>query len=116
MLGGLPDRSWRLCFPLCLPPVALWGFRLEDLSVDEMVGAWCFGCLSGPPGFTCWVSFALVVQFYLLLGHCLCFVSFLCLGLHVLGDGALVGWGSFMLLGICVSLSASGLGVGLVHR
>ena len=36
----------------------LWWFRLKDLSIDEMVGAWCFGCLSGPPGFTCWISFA----------------------------------------------------------
>ena len=31
---------------------------LKDLSIDEMVGAWCFGCLSGPTGFTCWLSFA----------------------------------------------------------
>ena len=38
--------------------VPLWWFRLKDLSIDEMVGAWCFGCLSGPPGFTCWISFA----------------------------------------------------------
>ena len=30
-------------------------FRHKDLSIDEMVGAWCFGCLSGPPGFTCWI-------------------------------------------------------------
>ena len=22
----------------------LWRFRLKDLSIDEMVGAWCFGC------------------------------------------------------------------------
>ena len=36
----------------------LWWFRLKDLSIDEMVGAWCFGCLSGPPGFTCRISFA----------------------------------------------------------
>ena len=36
----------------------LWWFRLGDLSVGGMVGAWCFGCLSGPPGFTCWISFA----------------------------------------------------------
>ena len=27
----------------------LWWFRLKDLSIDEMVEAWCFGCLSGPP-------------------------------------------------------------------
>ena len=41
-------------------------FRLydgSDLSIDEMVGAWCFGCLSGPPGFTCWISFAQVFSF-----------------------------------------------------
>ena len=28
----------------------LWRFRLKDLSIDEMVGAWYFGCLSGPRG------------------------------------------------------------------
>ena len=28
-----------------------------------MVGAWCFGRLSGPPGFTCWISFAPVFSF-----------------------------------------------------
>ena len=28
-----------------------------------MVGVWCFGCLSGPPGFTCWISFAPVFSF-----------------------------------------------------
>ena len=38
-------------------------FRLKDLSIDEMVGARCFGCLSGPPGFTCWISFAPVFSF-----------------------------------------------------
>ena len=36
----------------------LWSFRLEDLSIDEMVGAWCFELFVGPPGFTCWISFA----------------------------------------------------------
>ena len=41
----------------------LWWFWLKDLSIDEMVGAWCFGCLSGLPGFTCWISFALVFSF-----------------------------------------------------
>ena len=41
----------------------LWRFRLKDLSIDEMIGAWCFGCLSGPPGFTCWISFAPVLSF-----------------------------------------------------
>ena len=32
-------------------------------SIDEMVGAYCFGCLSAPPGFTCWISFAPVFSF-----------------------------------------------------
>ena len=41
----------------------LWWFRLTDLSIDEMVGAWCFGCFSGPPGLTCWISFAPVFSF-----------------------------------------------------
>ena len=53
----------------------LWRFRLKDLSIDEMVGAWYFGCLSGPPGFTCWISFAPVFSFI----YCwvLIFASFL---------------------------------------
>ena len=51
--------------------------------------------LSGPPGFTCWISFAMVfslftVEFYL------CFISFLYLDLYVLGDDALISYGSFM--------------------
>ena len=37
--------------------------QLKDLSIDKMVGTWCFGCLSGPPGFTCWISFAPVFCF-----------------------------------------------------
>ena len=56
------DKQWR---PRCNAAICrwvglqtLWWFRLKDLSIDEMVGAWCFGCLSGPPGFTCWISFA----------------------------------------------------------
>ena len=43
------------------------------------------------------------VRFCLLLGPCFCFVSFLCLDLYVLGDDALVGWGSFVQAGhLCV--------------
>ena len=41
----------------------LWWVWLKDLSIDEMVGARYFGCLSGPPGFTCWISFAPVFSF-----------------------------------------------------
>ena len=33
---------------------------------------------------------------YLLLSLCYCFVSFLYLDLYVLGDDALIGWGSFV--------------------
>ena len=68
----------------------LWRFRLKDLSIDGMVGAWCFGWLSGRPGFTCWISFAPVVQFYLLLSPYLCFIFLLYLHLYVLGDDALI--------------------------
>ena len=49
-----------------------------------------FCCLSGPPGFTCWIFFAAVVKFYLLLSPYLCFISFLHLDLYVLGDDALI--------------------------
>ena len=38
-------------------------FWLKDLSIDEMVGAWCFDCLWGPQGFTCWIAFAQVFSF-----------------------------------------------------
>ena len=41
----------------------LWWFRLKDLSIDVIVGAWYFGCLSGPPGFTSWISFAPLFSF-----------------------------------------------------
>ena len=46
--------------------------------------------LSGPQQFTCWIPFAPVIQFYLLLSIYLCFISFLYLDLYVLGDDALV--------------------------
>ena len=67
----------------------LWWFRLKDLSIDEMVWAWCFGCLLGPPGFTCWI-FCSDIQFYLLLSPYLRFISLLYLDLYVLGDDALI--------------------------
>ena len=44
----------------------------------------------GPTGATCWISFAPVVQFSLLLSPYLCFISFLYLDLYVLGDDALI--------------------------
>ena len=36
------------------------------------------------------------IQFYLLLSHCLCFISFLYIDLYVLEDDALISWGSFV--------------------
>ena len=54
---------------------------------------WLF---SGPPGFTCWISFTLVLSFYVLSRPYLCFISFLYLDLSVLGDNVWLGKGSFM--------------------
>ena len=48
LLSSLIARRW-------VGLQTLWWFRLKDLSFDEIVGAWCFGCLSGPPGFTFWI-------------------------------------------------------------
>ena len=56
LLSSLIARRW-------VGLQTLWWFRLKHLSIDEMVVAWCFGCLSGPPGFTCWISFAPVFSF-----------------------------------------------------
>ena len=66
MLGGQPGLAALLSSLVARWWVglqALWWFRLGDLSVDEMVGAWCFGCLSGQRGFACWISFAPVFSF-----------------------------------------------------
>ena len=62
------QSQWQLCFPSLIArwwvgPQTLWQFQLKDLSIDEMVGAWYFGCLSGLTGFTCWISFAPVFSF-----------------------------------------------------
>ena len=56
LLSSLIARRW-------VGLQTLWRFRLKDLSIDEMIGSWYFGCFSGPPGFTCWISFALVFSF-----------------------------------------------------
>ena len=44
----------------------------------------------GPTKVICWISFAPVVQLYLLLSPYLCFISLLYLDLYVLGDDALI--------------------------
>ena len=43
LLSSLIARRW-------VGLQTLWWFRLKDLSIDEMLGTWCFGCLSGPRG------------------------------------------------------------------
>ena len=48
-------------------------------------------CRGLPVGFSC-----SGIQFYLLLSPYPCFISLLYLDLYVLGDDALVGWGSFV--------------------
>ena len=59
------------------------------LSIDEIVGAWCYSCCKAhqglPDGF-------LLLQYSVLflLSPYLCFISFLYLNLFVLGDDALI--------------------------
>ena len=62
----------------------------KDLSFDEMVGAWCFGCLSGPQRVYLLDFFCSGIQFYLLLSPYLCFISLLYPDLYVLEDDALI--------------------------
>ena len=50
----------------------------------------------GPTGLYLLDFFCSSIQFYLLLSHYLCFISLLYLDLYVLGDDALISWGSFM--------------------
>ena len=55
-------------------------------------------CLwSGLTGFNCCISFTLVFScIYILSSPYLCFISFLYLDLHLLGDGTSISKGSFM--------------------
>ena len=60
-----------------------------------MVGVWCFGCCQ-----VSWVYqfdfFCSGIQFYVLLSHYLCFISFLYLEFYVLRDDAWISQGFFM--------------------
>ena len=54
------------------------------------------------------------VWYCVMVGHCLCFITFFCFGLCVLRDDAWVSWGSFMQAGqqcVLVHIWAGG-GVG----
>ena len=75
LLSSLIARRW-------VGLQTIWWFRLKDLSIDKMVGVWCFGCLSGQPEITCWIL--LTVESLSLL------YLFLYLDLYVLGDDTLI--------------------------
>ena len=88
LLSSLIARRWvRL--------QTLWRFRFKDLSIYEMVGAWCFGCLSGPAGFSCWISFAQYSVLFTVESLPLLYLH-LYLYLYVLIGDALISLGSFM--------------------
>ena len=89
LLSSLIARQW-------VGLQTLWWFPLKALSVNEMVGAWCFGCLSGPSGF--YVLWFLLLRYSVLFTVeslsllYLLFISWL----YILGDDALISKGSFM--------------------
>ena len=63
---------------LCVGHQTLWRFRLKYLSIDEMVGVWCFGCCEATRVYLL-DFFCPGIQFYLLLSPYLCFISwFIC--------------------------------------
>ena len=77
------------------------------------MGAWCFGCLSGQLGFACWISFGplfgLIYRWVLVLALSPC-----CVLVYMFKE--MMRWwvgGISCRPDICVSWSASGLGVGL---
>ena len=89
-----------------------------------MVGAWCFGWLSGPSGFTCWISFAPVFSFIycwvliFALSPFLYLYIFVCVGLyvpcrHLLGKRWPLG-SRLWCLAVSLSLSHSYPGSGVV--
>ena len=68
LLSSLIARRW-------VGLQTLWQFRFKDLSIDEMVGAWCFGCCQAYRGLP--VGFLLRrYSVLLLLSPYLCFISF----------------------------------------
>ena len=106
LLGCEPlGRAWGLCGG-------------SGLDACLLVGLLVPGALAvvGPARVCLLDLFCSGVWLSLLLSHSHCFVSFLCLGLCVLGDGTLMGWGSFVLAWhLCVLVHVR-LGVGLAHR
>ena len=106
ILGSQPFWSSDLNNPMNTPSNSPMISELRTSS-SVMVPTWGLVCwwdggglvlwlFVGPAG-VCLLDFLCSgVQFSLLLSPCPCFISLLCLGLCVLGDDALMGWGSFV--------------------
>ena len=95
MLGGQPNHSWQLCFPLKLHASVL-DFRLYDSSdlKTYLQIRWLRPYVLAvvrPMDFFC-----SDIQFYVLLSPYLFFYSFLYLDLYVLGDNSWISKGSFV--------------------
>ena len=98
VVGSVQSRLVTLLSSLIARPVGratgTVAVAAVDLFVGGMVGAWYFCCCQAHLGLP--VGFLLLRCSGLFTVPYLCFVSFLCLGLCVLGDDALIGWGSFV--------------------
>ena len=81
MIGGQPNHSWQLCFPLSLH-ADMSDFRLFDGSDLEtyLLMRWKGSdalAVVGPTGVYLLDFLCSGIQFYLLLSPYLCFISFL---------------------------------------
>ena len=70
------------------------------------------GCLSGPPGFTCWISFAPVFSLFTAESFSFLYLLFY-LNSYVLEDDVLISWGSFVWAKYLWVLTCIWVGVGL---
>ena len=118
VVGPVAVGGFAFLFDCRLVGWALGSVAGIDLGTCLMMRCWGPGALAvvGPAGVCLLNFFCSCVRFYLLLGPCLCFISFLYLNLYVLGLVRWWVWGLLCGRGICVSWSASGLGVGSVRR
>ena len=55
-----PSTVGNFAFLFNCTPLGRTSDSMTVPTIDEMVGASYFGCLSGPPGFNYWISFALL--------------------------------------------------------
>ena len=93
MLGGQPNHGCQLCYPLLLHAGGS-DFRLydgSDLKTYLLMRLWGPEALAvvRPIGVYLLDFLCSSIQFDLLLSSYLCFISFLYLGLYVLGDYAM---------------------------